>query len=90
LDRRGPSESRRHPRGDRARESDGAIDLVETVIASGNALKIFPARNPVRHEGGLRERPVLGTRYILLYRGAREGLVYILTVRHEARSGRGL
>jgi len=67
-----------------------AIDLVETIIASDNALKIFPARNPVRHEGGLRERPVLGTCYILLYRVAREGLVYILTIRHEARSERGL
>jgi len=67
-----------------------AIDLVETIIASGNALQIFPARNPIRHEGGLRERPVLGTRYILLYRVARGDLVYILTVRHGARSGHGL
>ena len=30
-----------------------AIDLVETIVASGNALRSFPARNPVRHEGGL-------------------------------------
>ena len=67
-----------------------AIDLVETIIASGNALRAFPSRNPIRHAGGLRERPVLGTRYILLYRVAREGLVYILTVRHGARAERGL
>jgi len=45
-----------------------AVDLVETILASDNALKIFPARNPIRHDGELRERPVLGTRYVLLYR----------------------
>jgi plasmid stabilization system protein ParE len=65
-----------------------AIDLVETIIASGNALAAFPARNPVRHPGRIRERPVLGTRYILLYRIERKGLVHILTVRHGARLNR--
>ena len=65
-----------------------AIDLVETIIASGNALKVFPARNPVRHAGVIRERPVLGTRYMLLYRIERDDLVYILAVRHGARANR--
>lgn len=65
-----------------------AIDLVETIIASGNALKVFPARNPVRHAGAVRERPVLGTRYLLLYRIDRGDLVYILAVRHGARANR--
>jgi plasmid stabilization system protein ParE len=44
-----------------------AIDLVETIIASGNALAAFAARNPIRYPAQLRERPVLGTRYLLLY-----------------------
>jgi hypothetical protein len=26
-----------------------ALDLVEAIIASGNALKLLPERNPVRH-----------------------------------------
>lgn len=65
-----------------------AIDVVEAIIASGNALKVFPARNPVRHEADLRERPVLGTRYILLYRIEREDLVLIMAVRHGARESR--
>ncbi|MBI3516514.1 MAG: type II toxin-antitoxin system RelE/ParE family toxin [Proteobacteria bacterium] len=65
-----------------------AIDLVETIIASGNALATFPARNPVRHPGGVRERPVLGTRYVLVYRIERDGAVVILTVRHGARARR--
>jgi plasmid stabilization system protein ParE len=62
-----------------------AVDLAETIIASGNALSVFPARNPVRHEGGLRERPVLGTRYLLLFRIEPDGSVAILAVRHSAR-----
>lgn len=65
-----------------------AIDLVEAIVASGNALRLLPARNPIRHEGGLRERPVLGTRYILLYRIAREDSVVILAIRHGARFDR--
>ena len=65
-----------------------AIDLVESIIASGNALKTLPARNPVRHDGGLRERPVLGTRYVLLYRIEPGELVLVLTVRHGARANR--
>ncbi len=65
-----------------------AIDLVETIIASGNALKAFPARNPVRHAGMVRERPVLGTRYMLLYRIERDDLVYVLAIRHGARANR--
>jgi addiction module RelE/StbE family toxin len=65
-----------------------AIDLVETIIASGNALKIFPARNPVRHEGDIRERPILGTRYVLCYVVENDDLVHILCVRHGARSNR--
>ena len=65
-----------------------AIDLVETIIASGNALKAFPMRNPVRHEGGLRERPILGTRYILIYRLDEDDRVFILAVRHGARERR--
>jgi toxin ParE1/3/4 len=65
-----------------------AIDLVESIIASGNALRAFPARNPIRHKSGLRERPVLGTRYVLLYRIDRAGTVMILTVRHGARANR--
>jgi toxin ParE1/3/4 len=63
-----------------------AIDLVETIIASGNALAAFPARNPVRHPVQLRERPVLGTRYLLIYRIEADDLVVILAVRHGARS----
>jgi plasmid stabilization system protein ParE len=63
-----------------------AIDLVETIIASGNALGIFPARNPIRHAAGIRERPVLGTRYVLLFRIGRENLVHVLAVRHGARA----
>ena len=43
-----------------------AVDIVETIIASGNALATLPARNPNRHKGEPRERLVLGTRYILL------------------------
>jgi len=65
-----------------------AIDVVEAIIASGNALKTFPARNPIRHEVDLRERPVLGTPYILLYRIEREDLVLIMAVRHGARRSR--
>ena len=65
-----------------------AIDLVEAIIASGNSLKIFPARHPVRHIPGIRERPVLGTRYILLYRIERADLVLVLAVRHGARARR--
>jgi plasmid stabilization system protein ParE len=63
-----------------------AIDLVETIIASGNALSAFPGRNPIRHSGELRERPVLGTRYLLLYRIDSDELVTILAVRHGART----
>jgi plasmid stabilization system protein ParE len=65
-----------------------AIDLVETIIASGNALKVFPARNPIRHMGNVRERPVLGTRYVLLYRVTADETVYVLAVRHGARASR--
>lgn len=65
-----------------------AIDLVETIIASGNALKALPARNPIRHDGEIRERPVLGTRYLLLYRIERDEVVYIITIRHGARASR--
>jgi toxin ParE1/3/4 len=63
-----------------------AIDLVETIIASGNALAAFPSRNPVRYPAQLRERPVLGTRYLLLYRIEPNDSVVILAVRHGARS----
>ena len=65
-----------------------AIDLVETIIASGNALKLLPARNPVRHGKDIRERPVLGTRYVLLYKIEQSDRVYILAVRHGARAHR--
>ena len=65
-----------------------AVDLVETIIASGNALAAFPARNPIRHGAALRERPVLGTRYVLLYRIIRDDGVVILAVRHGARRRR--
>jgi plasmid stabilization system protein ParE len=64
------------------------VDLVETIIASGNALGTFPARNPIRHPGDLRERPVLGTRYIFLYRIEHDDSVLVLAVRHAARSNR--
>ena len=65
-----------------------AIDLVETIIASGNSLRTLPARYPIRHQARLRERPVLGTRYILLYRIEREDLVLIMAVRRGAREVR--
>jgi plasmid stabilization system protein ParE len=65
-----------------------AVDLVETIIASGNALSTFPARNPVRHPGELRERPVLGTRYVLIYRIEPDNVVIVLAVRHGARATR--
>jgi len=65
-----------------------AIDLVEAIIASGNALRIFPARNPIRHDGKIRERPVLGTRYLLLYRIERRDVVYVIAIRHGARASR--
>jgi plasmid stabilization system protein ParE len=63
-----------------------AIDLVETIIASGNALAAFAARNPIRYPAQLRERPVLGTRYLLLYRIEPNDSVVIISVRHGARS----
>jgi plasmid stabilization system protein ParE len=65
-----------------------AVDLVETIIASGNALATLPARNPIRHEGELRERPVLGTRYVLVYRIESDDQVFVLAVRHGARASR--
>jgi plasmid stabilization system protein ParE len=65
-----------------------AVDLVEAIIASGNALSVFPARNPIRHAGDLRERPVLGTRYILLYRIVADDQVIIVSVRHGAQEAR--
>jgi len=65
-----------------------AIDLVEAIIASGNSLKFFPARNPIRHATGIRERPVLGTRYVLLYRILGDEQVIVLSVRHGARERR--
>jgi plasmid stabilization system protein ParE len=65
-----------------------AIDLVETIIASGNSLRVLPARNPVRHDPDIRERPVLGTRYVMLYRLLTDELVVVLAVRHGARATR--
>ena len=65
-----------------------AIDLVEAIVASGDALRTFPLRNPVRHAGNLRERPILGTRYILIYRVEAGDMVFILAVRHGARADR--
>ena len=65
-----------------------AVDLVETIIASGNALATLPARNPIRHERELRERLVLGTRYVLVFRIEGEDSVTILAVRHGARANR--
>lgn len=65
-----------------------AVDRVETIIASGNAWAPLRARNPIRHERELRERPVLGTRYVLVYRIEGEDLVLILAVRHGARANR--
>ncbi|MSO89657.1 MAG: type II toxin-antitoxin system RelE/ParE family toxin [Rhodospirillaceae bacterium] len=65
-----------------------AVDLAEAIIASGNALATLPKRNPIRHEGELRERLVLGTRYVLLYRVEQGDAVQILAVRHGARASR--
>ncbi len=65
-----------------------AVDLVEAIIASGNALATLPKRNPIRHEGELRERLVLGTRYVLLYRVEQGDTVLMLAVRHGARASR--
>jgi addiction module RelE/StbE family toxin len=65
-----------------------AIDLVETIIASGNALKAFPLRNPIRYHRGVRERPILGTRYTMCYE-VEDDRVFILCVRYGGRADRG-
>jgi plasmid stabilization system protein ParE len=62
-----------------------AVDLAEAIIASGNALSVFPARNPIRHSDSVRERPVLGTPFILRYALVDDDLVVVLSVRHMRR-----